>query len=228
MNKINRLITVFLLSLFLFSCSDNKINQGEIVYEITYPYTKVSGLMEMMLPKEMTVQFKDSKSIATIKKGKMFTTQIVADGETKTLEMRLDFGSDVLNTVLSPEDLKDFKASQPKYDMTKVGASDSLVGCSTVKYTADCTADTLPKFDCVFTEDFSIQDISWFSGYDNTKGFPLVYAIDRYGIFMQLTAVKFTPKEIKDKAFDPTENYEKVSFKKYDHKINELYEIMTE
>jgi hypothetical protein len=158
----------------------------------------------------------------------MFTTQIISDEASQKLEMRLDFGSDVINTFLTPEDVDLFLKTQPKYAVSKPKKADSLVGCSSVKYTIDCFNDTLPPFDCYFTEDFTIQDAAWFTALKGAKGMPLVYLIDRFGIIMKVEATKFTPKEIKDKDFEPTENYKTVSFKKYDKKLNDLFKIMTE
>ena len=224
-----RLLPLFTLLTVLLACKENKINQGEIEYKITYPYNpNVTGVMQMMLPKEMNVKFKNTKMIATIKRGKMFTTQIVSDEQTQELEMRLKFGSDILNTFLTPEDVDLFLSTQPQYEISKPSKADSLVGCSTIKYTVDCKEDTIPPFDSYFTEDFTCQNASWFTAYNGAKGVPLVYLIDRFGIIMKVEATKFTPKEIKDKDFEPTEKYETVSFKKYDKKLNDLFEIMTE
>jgi hypothetical protein len=225
----NRLITLLLLSITLFSCKENKIEQGEIEYKITYPYnSNVTGVMEMMLPKELSVKFKGTKMIATIKRGKIFTTQIVSDEATQKLEMRLDFGSDVINTFLTPDDVDLFLKTQPKYTVSKPQKADSLVGCSAVKYIIDCANDTLPPFDCYFTEDLTIQDAAWFTALKGAKGMPLVYLIDRFGIIMKVEATKFTPKEITEKDFEPTENYTTVPFSKYDKKLNDLFEIMME
>lgn len=224
-----RLLSVFILLIVLSSCKENKIEQGEIEYKITYPYNpNVTGFMEMMLPKELNVKFKGTKMIATIKRGKIFTTQIFSDESTQELEMRLSFGSDVINTFLSPDDVDLFLKTQPNYSLSKPQKADSLVGCSSVKYSIDCSNDTIPPFDCYFTEDFTIQDAAWFTALKGAKGMPLVYLIDRFGIIMKVEATKFSPKEIKDQEFEPTEKYETVSFKKYDKKLNDLFEIMTE
>jgi len=224
-----RLFSVFTLLIVLYSCKENKIEQGEIEYKITYPYNpNVTGVMEMMLPKELNVKFKGTKMIATIKRGKIFTTQIVSDESTQELEMRLDFGSDIINTFLSPDDVDLFLKTQPKYSLSKSQKADSLVGCSSVKYIIDCSNDTIPPFDCYFTEDFTIKDAAWFTALKGAKGMPLVYLIDRFGIVMKVEATKFTPKEINDQEFEPTEKYKTVSFKKYDKKLNDLFEIMTE
>lgn len=224
-----RLLTIFILLIVFTACEENKIEQGEIEYKISYPYNpNVTGVMEMMLPKKMNVKFKGTKMIATIKRGKMFTTQIVSDEATQELEMRLDFGSDVINTFLTPEDVDLFLKTQPQYELSKPTKADSLVGCSTIKYTVDCKTDTIPPFDSYFTEDFTCQNAAWFTAYNGAKGVPLVYLIDRFGIIMKVEATKFTPKEISEKDFEPTEQFKTVSFKKYDKKLNDLFKIMTE
>ncbi len=229
MKKIIFAINVVILLSVFTSCKDNKIEQGEIEYEITYPYnTNVTGVMEMMLPKEMNVKFKGTKMIVTIQRGSMFTTQIVSDEATQKLEMRLDFGSDVINTFLDADDVEVFLNTQPKYHISKPQNADSLLGLSTLKYTIDCNNDTLPPFDSYFTSDLAPQDATWFTTYRGAKGVPLVYLIDRFGIIMKVEATKFTPKEITEKDFEPTENYTTVPFSKYDKKLNDLFEIMTE
>jgi hypothetical protein len=219
-------LVIVLLSLFVFSCGERKIESGEIEYEINYPYNEISNLMAMMLPKKMTVVFKDTKMMATIKKGKIFSTKIITDEIRKTIEMRLDFGSDVLNTHLTSSDITEMIASQPIYKYSKPQPGDSLVGCSTQQYNLDCKSDSLDGFISVFTTDFSTQNSGWFTSYNGIKGMPLIYMIDRYGIVMQVTATKFTPREVLDSEFDATEIFEAVSYKKYDHKVQELFDVM--
>lgn len=217
---------LILLSLSVLSCGENKIESGEIEYEITYPYNETSNLMDMMLPKKMTVIFKGSKMMTVIKKGKIFSTEIIADEVAKTIEMRLDFGSDVLNTHLTPQDIDEMIASQPVYTFSKPESGDSLVGCTTQHYEVDCKTDTLDPFKSVFTTDLSTQNSGWFTSYKDIKGMPLIYLIDRYGVVMHVSATKLTPREVLDTEFDPTETFEEVSYTKYDHKVQELFDVM--
>ena len=215
-----------LLIFTLFSCGENKIESGELEYEISYPNNEISNLMDMMLPKKMAVIFKDGKMMTTIKKGKIFSTQIISNELDRSIEMRLDFGSDVLNTHLTKEDIDDMIASQPEYTFSKPIEGDTLIGCATQRYDVDCATDTLDSFKSVFTTDFSVQNSGWFTSYKDIKGMPLVYVIDRYGVLMHLKATKFTPREVLDTEFDQTETFEEVSYKKYDHKVQELFDVM--
>ena len=65
-----------LITVVLTSCKEEKIQQGEIDYEISYPYTDLNGIMDVMLPKKMTIIFKGDQMIASIEKPKIFRTDI--------------------------------------------------------------------------------------------------------------------------------------------------------
>ena len=62
-----------------------KIPQGEITYQITYPYTELGGAATLMLPKEVIVTFKGSKLLTCIKKGNLFETTVLVDEKTKQM-----------------------------------------------------------------------------------------------------------------------------------------------
>jgi len=223
-----KLIFFSVLATLLFSCGENKIQQGEIEYEITYPYNEISGLMNTLLPKKMTVIFKGDKMIITIAKGKMFSTEILSNEKTKELEMRYFFGSDKLKCKLNEADIKNLIASQPVYNFSEPVPGDSMVGCSThhVKQTLDADSLGIGEFTSIFTRDFSIQNAGWFNSYSSIEGMPLTYLIDRYGIVMKVEAVNFIQREVMDEEFQLTEDYEEISYPKYDKKVRELFELI--
>ena len=105
---------ILLFPLLIVSCGKSKIQEGELTYSIEYPNSGVSGFMLAMLPDEMSLIFKGTKMMTTIKKGKMFTTQIITDEADKSIEMRLILGKEkLIYTILTPEDIKKLQASQP-------------------------------------------------------------------------------------------------------------------
>ena len=100
------------------------------------------------------------------------------------------------------------------------------MGCTAQYYTVDCKSDTLDAFESVFTTDFSTQNSGWFTSYKDIKGMPLIYLIDRYGVVMHVKATKITTREVLDNEFEVTDTFEAVSYKKYDHKVQELFDVM--
>lgn len=217
---------IILISISFFSCSDNKIQSGEITYEITYPYNELSNLMEIMLPKTMTIVFKGDKMKTTIEKGNFFTTNIISNETTRELEMRFKMGTDIFNSHLTEEDITHFINSQPKYNISAPKVGDSLVNCACLHYEADCPSDSIDVFASVFTSDFSIQNGSWFSAYHEIGGMPLESLIDRYDLFMKVKATNFTAREVDDSEFDPIFDYQEVPYQTYDEKVQDLFDVM--
>lgn len=223
--KLSIFLLIF-LSLSFFSCEDKKIQSGEIEYEISYPYNKLSKLMEMMLPKTMTTVFKDGKMITTIKKGNLFTTKVYSNEITKELEMRLKMGSDIFKTTLTEEDFAILLKSQPKYSFSKPTEGDSLVNCYCRHYEVECLSDSMANFQSVFTSDFAIHNATWFSSFSEIKGMPLEYVIDRYGLVMKVKATKLTQREVEDSEFDPILKYKAIPYNRYNKKMQDLFDVM--
>lgn len=215
-------------AVWYFVLRETKIRQGEITYAVTYPYNNFEGFTAAMLPKEVTVVFKDSKLLTTIRRGNIFQTQVYIDEESKEMEMRLDFGSDKFFTVLDNGQQENFKTSQPKYTISKTGETDSLSGLFAKKYTVKYPSDTVPPFDSWFTEDLSIQDAARISSYAPTKGMPLIYDIDRYGVRMHLEITGFKEREVDDKEFERSNELSEMEYLKYEKKLQDLFDVLTE
>lgn len=213
---------------FLISaCSPNKIEQGEISYTVTYPHANVSGFVMSLLPDKMSLVFKGTKVMTTIKRGKIFTTQIITDEADHSIEMRLIFGNEhAIYTVLKPADIDNLRNTQPDYQITPTEDTDSLGGLFGKRYTVTCASDTVVNEDAWFSEDLAPQDAYWFTSYSSIKGVPLEYDFERYGVFMRIEINKFDKKEIKDSAFERDKKLTEVSFTEYEAIAQELFDAL--
>jgi len=215
------------LLLLMPSCGPSKIEQGEITFDITYPFNPdLSATMKLVLPKEATFIFKGSKMLTIVKTGKIFRTEIYAEETAKILEMRLDFGSDDFYTILDNQDQKDFMASLPNYTVTPTDTEDSLKGLWAKKYKVKYDSDTIPEFESWFTEQLSLQSITWFSNYTSITGTPLIYDIDQYGIRMHFEISNFKAREVDDKEFTRDPVLKEIPYKEYNRKLVELFEVI--
>lgn len=222
------LFSILLCSLVLSSCKQEKIKQGEIDYEITYPYTDLNGIMDVMLPKKMTVIFKGDRMIASIEKPKIFRTDIISNGVKKDLKMRLDFGSENIEANLTTEDIVLLQKSQPNYEVGNSIKTDTVAGLEATFYSVEGVDENIGQFDCAFSNNLSITNTEWFTSYIGSKGIPLIYVIERYGIIMHLRATKFTSREVQDKEFSGKKSFKDVPYTKYENKVNELFELIIE
>lgn len=211
--------------LFLASCGKDKIKEGELTYDITYPYMEVTGLMSAILPKEMNIVFKGTKMKTTIARGKIFSTEVITDEADNSIEMRLDFGSQKFYCELTKAEVDGLIASAPDYTIKKTEEADSINGVWAIKSTVSST-DSLQPGDAWFTEDFEIQKGAWFSAYKDVKGMPIVYDVERYGLFMHCAATSFTQREVKDEEFTRDPDLEKIDFEEYEKQVQELFDIL--
>ena len=132
-------------------------------------------------------------------------------------------------TELNDADQQKFRSNLPEYALTPSETADSLHGLWGKKYNTEYTGnDTTPPFESWFTEDLSLQNITWFSNYNKVVGVPLIYDIDQYGIRMHLEITGFKQREVKDEEFTRSSELEKVEFSEYDKKLNELFTIRTQ
>ena len=219
---------IILISLLLISCEKSEIQQGEIEYEITYPYADLQGVMDVVLPKKMTVKFKGEKMVASIRNGKFFRTDILSDGQSKALQMRLDFGSEKILTDLDKDDLVTLSNSQPNYTTTPANTNDTVAGLSANYFTAKSNNEEIGEFICAFSNNLSVKQTEWFTSYKGTSGIPLIYIIERYGVIMHLRAVNFMSREIKDSEFESKKKFKTVDYDEYEKSVNELFRLIIE
>lgn len=218
-------IPVFIL--LVVSCGKEKIKQGELEYTIAYPYSDISDFMLAMLPEKMNLVFKGTKMMTTIKKGKLFTTQIITDETDKSIEMRLVLGNEkLIYTVLDANDIEKLKNSQPVYTLSATQEEDSLSGLVAKRYTVDCKTDSVPNGDAWFTEDLAPTNAYWFTSYASVKGVPLAYDVERYDVFMRIESSAFKQREVDEKEFERDERLKLVTFDEYEAEAQALFDLL--
>ncbi|UKN01855.1 hypothetical protein K6119_19210 [Paracrocinitomix mangrovi] len=225
-----KLLPLVLIFPFIFaSCGKKLIEEGEVTYEITYPYMKVEGFMQAILPKEMTIVFKGSKMKTTIARGTIFSTDVITDESNEYMEMRLDFGDKLYYSELTKDEIKKLKESAPNYEIKETEEQDSVAGMYCRKYTVkSLSSDTLQPGDAWFTEDMAVQNGAWFSAYSSVTGLPVVYDVERYGLMMRVKATSFVKRKVKDSEFERPAELSPVSFATYEEEVQELFDILLE
>mgnify|MGYP006883396710 CR=1 FL=1 len=224
MKKLSSILLILGTALFV-SCTKEKIPEGEIHYAISYPHNELKGMVEHIMPEEMTLTFKGTKIRSQIARGKIFQTEVVSNESDQSIEMRLDFGDKMFYCILDKDDVATLKESQPKYMLNATGTEDSVAGCWGKEYTIKREGDI--KLDNAwFTEDLVPQEAYFYSSYAGIVGVPLVFDIERYGIIMHLEATGFTRREVKDEEFTRSSELSEISFDQYEKEVQELFDIL--
>lgn len=217
-------LLLFVVSL-ISSCGSDKIQEGEVVYELSYPYMDTDGFLGVVLPKEMTIIFKGTKMRTTIKRGKIFETNIISDEADRSLEMFLFVDDKRLHCKLTDAEISDLMKTLPSYTVKNNTEQDSVSGVFCSSYNVK-SSDSIQPNVAWFTEDFAMENAAWFSSYADVKGFPMIYDIERYGIFTHAEAIDFTEKEIADSLFTVEGEYKLVDFKTYESEAQAVFDIL--
>lgn len=225
--KLNRFYkgVVVLLTVFtLVSCGDQKVHEGTIEFEVTYPYFNAQGFMAGMLPDKMVMRFKGNKYKTEVKKGKAFSSGFIVDCDAKTLTTLFQFGQRRKYSTMDEATTKkyvDEKFPKPTYMHTNEG--DSIVGFLCRRSVAIFEEMGQPDATLHYTDGIGIENPNWCLPYHEINGVMLVYEVQQYGLRMRFTATKFDPAPVDDKVFEIPSNYKAVPVDELQKEIEEMF-----
>ena len=215
-----------MISVVVLQSCDNRIEQGELTYKITYPYTDTSGATGRLLPKEMKVIFKGTKVKTEIARGKFINMQIISDNADKSIEMRLDFGDKPYYCILTEADREKLLSLQPIYNVQSTSKQDSVAGLWATEYTVKEENGEIEHPNAWFTEALRPDEMYFFSSYTGTPGVPLIYEMEQYKMVMRIEAREFIEREVVDEEFTRDPSLIEVSFDQYYEEVQELFDLL--
>jgi len=209
--------------LALASCGTNKVKEGVIEYDVTYPYLNASDFMVKMLPSKMTMKFKDGKFKTVVSKGKSIRTEFISDCRNKTLSTAFQFGTKKLSVSLTESEIKSMLKEFPKVTYLDVQDSDTLASFKVRKKDAVFEDIAYPEAELWYTNDIDLENANWCYPYSDIKGVLLLYEIERYGLRMRLKASRFREEEVEDKEFELPTGYKKVKLKDFESEVKKIF-----
>jgi len=184
------------------------VNEGVIEFDITYPNNEAGELLAAFLPDEMTLKFKDDKTVGTFSAGMgVFKATMISDPATKTVHQLFkvlkekyvhEFDSSQINTLFT-----ELSESKIKFvDETK-----EIAGYKCKKAIVTFKDNIKEEFSVYYTDDIDIKNSNWFTPFHEIDGVLLEYQVRKYNYEMRLVAKEVKSEEIDDSAFDVPEGY---------------------
>jgi hypothetical protein len=199
-----------------------------IEFEITYPYYQGSGFMASMLPDKMTMTFKDGVYKTEVSKGTLFKSSFIVDCNKKTLTNLFHFGTKNIYCVMSEKSVKEMLKKAPKPQYLETNDGDSLAGFLCKKTVAYYEEVEQPDVAIYSTSEIKIPNSNWWTPFSEIKDVLLEYEVEQFDFRMRFTAVKFTATEVDDSEFDVPSQYKKVSLKKIEKELKEVFGSLTQ
>lgn len=200
-----------------------KIKEGEVHFELTYPYYE-DAFMASIMPDEMVMTFKDNVYKNCVSQGGLFSTTLIADCNNQTLIMILDLGPKKIYSELDKSLTDTMLLMYPIPDIERIREHDSVAGAYCEKKLA--IFDNLKDgFDVELyeTEDIDIENSNWCNQYGAIDGVLLGYEVEQYGIQMRFNATSIDTVKVDDSAFDIPEGFKKVPLERMLYELEEIF-----
>lgn len=216
------LLSSALLLLSLQSCSiftTEKVSEGLIQYEITYPSSAEDDLMAGLMPSEMKLHFKNDKTIGELTAGMgMFSTALVSNPEKKLLTQTVKIMNKKFMNTSDGKQVDKLIDEEPKMKIDFINETKVIAG-----YTCKKAIITIPeskeKFEVFYTRDIKIKNPNWFLPLREIDGVLMEYKLKRYNIEMKFTAKSVSKVDVDDKIFEVSNDYKKISQKEMDEML---------
>jgi len=199
-----------LVSLLVFTHSSltaqQKIDEGKVVYEITYPDMELDPQMAAMMPTESVVYFKGNMSRSEITMGMGISSTTIVNSKTNEVTSLNDMMGNKTATIIDTDDQK--KEKDDDYKVELVNETKEISGYKCKKAILKNTSGSL--IELFYTENISASS-QFSSQWKSLKGFPLEYVIDVSGMNMKMTAKSITSEKVSDELFKIPPDYKLMS-----------------
>ena len=217
------------VGVFMFSCNaekhlfTQKIDEGRIVYDVSYPELEDGHMMTSILPNEMTISFKGNRYNSEFNTyGGVFKSKICVDASTREYAQALKVFKKKLACDFDPVDIEEMLSDFPAFSIVPSGQVDTIAGIACkvahgVFY--DLTSSNIKIY---YTDMIGVENPNWCSPFDELDGFLMAYDLDMFDMRLRLTAKDLSMQEVDEEEFGISDDYKQVSYKYIKTEIEKL------
>ncbi|MBC7865535.1 MAG: DUF4412 domain-containing protein [Bacteroidia bacterium] len=177
-----------------------KIDEGKVLYEISYPDADIPDEQMAMMPTEAKMFFKNLSSRMEMKMGMGMDNVMIFDNKNKVMTMLMDMMGNKMAVKFTEADIKEKRVKEGKQDY-EVKITDETKEIAGFKCKKAILTGKDGTFDLYFTDQISFKNGDWASEYKGIDGFPLQYKISQGSLIMQMTAKSVTKEKVEDSMF---------------------------
>ena len=224
-NTLHFLLTLVLIVLSVTNCSnDNKIHEGSIEYDISYPcLEKSSNSLMFFLPKKMIATFKDNcYKNKFIFKNDNSTLEATSYCEAKETTLAFGFGKSIKYTKLDSSTINILLGELPQYKkLNNVVDTVTYLGKKCFRY--DVTSNEINSdFQIITSDEIMIKNANWCTPFNLIDQVMLEYKIIQYGIEMKFKATKINEVKVEDDFLKVDNKFEFLEIKQYLKEVKSL------
>jgi hypothetical protein len=211
-------IFAILVLLFTFinasSFAGGKEFSGTIVYNITYPDSKMDAQTMAMMPKTLKIKIKGSMSRTEMSMG-MGSTVIIFDSEAKSGVTLMDMMGQKFAMKMTAEDIQKEMKDKPETTVVNTTETKEIAGYTCKKAIVKMKengSETETELVVFYTEEIASAKMNELNPlYKDIPGTMLEYSMNENGMNMFLTAISVEKEKIADSEFETPEGYKVVT-----------------
>jgi GLPGLI family protein len=183
-----------------------KIDEGKVVFEISYPDADMPDEQMAMMPTESKMFFKDNQGRVEMKMGMGMSQVMLFDNKNKMMTMLMDMMGNKIAVKMTEEDIKKRKEKEGKqdYDIKLTDETKEIAGYKCKKAVV---TNKDGSFDLYYTDQIAYKNGDWVSDFKGIDGFPLQYKITNNNLTMQMNAKSVSKEKVEDSMFKIPDDY---------------------
>jgi len=224
-----RLIFAFLFLTFVTGCSkfnafDQRVKEGVIEYQVTFPYLDDdNSMMASLLPEKMYMYFERDRyttELSTV--GGLFKNRFVSDQDEKELIHQLKIFKKKVEAKYDELGVQRQLLNMPQLTIIQTNEVDTIAGYRCRKAIGIFDHISLPEMIIYYTDEINVNSPNWCTQFHPLDGVLMQYEVEQLGIRMRFRAVSVQPLEVKPAQLVTEPGYEQVSPEQLQVEIEEL------
>lgn len=218
--------TVALFLVFLFSsCSTKqpKIEQGKIIYEVSYPSNQSNTFLIQILPKEMTFEFAEGIQKASIRNANLQNLTWV-DCNQKEMSFYFQYAEDAYKVNMNAAGAKQMLKQESNYTIEFVDEHKIIAGLECEKAIATNNASK-SQINIWYTKALKLEEPNWYTPFHEINGVMIEYEIFQFGLHMKFKAKSF--EKLKESELTAVKQMpakgNPITFSEYNQKMTNLF-----
>ncbi len=193
MKSIKQLFIALLTAVVLPAAAQKTMNEGKLVFEISYPNSDIPD-----------------QQMAMMSMGMGMTTVVISDNKAKVATTLMDVMGNKIATKSTEADIEKQNAEQGDFKVQVTDETKTIAGYTCKK--AVVTDSDGETSDIYFCEDIKLEGGNWSQKqFKDINGFPLMYSFKQRGINMQMTATKISAEKVDDSKFTIPSDYKEMT-----------------
>lgn len=190
-----------------------RINQGKIIYELSYPEFAADNIFISMFPREMTFKFKDGNTKNELKTSMaVFSTTLLANSKEKTVVHLVRIANKYSGIEMdSVEIMEEYGKKPDGMTITPTDSTKQIAGYICKHASVTFTSDSTKGFDIFYTSEIDIEAPNWCTPFHDIDGVLMEATITKFNMDMHMVAKQVVAEEYTTEEFIVTHEYQPIT-----------------